>query len=168
MNNIHDRNVPSISFVCCVKSGILEGATVRMIESLRRWGGAFARAPVYAVTPRYDAPLSRATHENFKRLDVRHLYLACKTPYSWFKYYNKPIALDAADAVADTETIAWLDSDILIVGEPEAFGWRKGSTLPPAHRRRKWVLAVLEIPLSPYGKPIAESWESTLNPCLGL
>jgi len=97
-----------------------------MVESLRRWGGAFAAAPVYAVSARYDAPLSPATHENFKRFDVRYVNLPSKTPYSWFKYYNKPVALAAVEAAADTETIAWLDSDILIVDQPEAFLLEQG------------------------------------------
>ncbi len=117
---------PSISFVCCVESGVLEGLTVRMIESLRRWGGAFADAPVFAVTPRLGPGLSGATLQGFKRLGVRYLNQPFKTPYSWFSFYNKPLSLVAAEAVADTETIAWLDSDVLIVGEPEALRLEKG------------------------------------------
>jgi hypothetical protein len=121
-----NRNVPSISIVCCVESGVLEGATVRMIESLRRWGGAFANAPVFAITPRRGPALSSATLDTFKRLDVRYLYKAANTPYSWFQFYNKPLCLSIAEEVADTETIAWLDSDMLIVNEPEALRLEEG------------------------------------------
>jgi hypothetical protein len=41
------------------------------------------------------------------------------SPYSWFRFYNKPLAMAAADGVATTDTIGWLDSDILVVREPE-------------------------------------------------
>lgn len=44
---------PQITFVCCVELGSLEAQTVRMIESLRRWGGQFANATVFAVTLRF-------------------------------------------------------------------------------------------------------------------
>lgn len=47
-----------ITFVCCVESGLLENQTVRMIESLRRWGGRLRESPIFAVTPRIGSPLS--------------------------------------------------------------------------------------------------------------
>jgi hypothetical protein len=120
------KSLPSISFVCCVESGMLEGLTVRMIQSLRRWGGSFANAPVFAVTPRFGPGLARSTLHDFKRLDVRYLNQSVDTPYSWFSFNNKPLSLAMAEAAADTETIAWLDSDVLIVGEPLAFQLEEG------------------------------------------
>jgi hypothetical protein len=64
---------PQITFfVCCVESGALEGQTVRMVESLRRWGGQFANAPLVAVSPRLSSPLSRETHRAFERLQVEY------------------------------------------------------------------------------------------------
>ena len=35
--------IPDVTFVCCVEAGPLEAMTVRMIESLRRWGGTFCQ-----------------------------------------------------------------------------------------------------------------------------
>jgi hypothetical protein len=117
---------PSISFVCCVESGLLEGLTVRTIESLRRWGGAFSDAAVLALTPRRGPRLLPSTLEAFKRLNVRYLYQPTNSSYSWFQYYNKPLALAAAEEMADTELVAWLDSDILVVREPEALHLEDG------------------------------------------
>jgi hypothetical protein len=62
-----------ITFVCCVESGLLENQTVRMIESLRRWGGQLRESPIFAVTPRMGLPLSRQTHRDFERLGVEYL-----------------------------------------------------------------------------------------------
>jgi hypothetical protein len=116
---------PSISFVCCVEAGPLEVLTVRLIESLRRWGGAFADAPVFAVTPRFGPKLSARTLKAFSHLNVRYLLRPGKTTYSWFQFYNKPLSVAAVEALADTETICWLDSDMLVVGEPEALTLRR-------------------------------------------
>jgi len=116
---------PSISFVFAVESGWLECLTIRAIESLRRWGGAFADAPVFAVVTR-GPRLSSATLDIFKRLDVTDLYQPANTPYSWFEYYHKPLAMAAVDVLAKTETIGWLDSDLLIAGEPEALNLEDG------------------------------------------
>jgi len=109
---------PSISFVCCVESGPLEVGTVRLAESLRRWGGSFSDAPLFAVTPRSGPGLSKATLEAFERLKVTYLRRTPKSSYSWFKFYNKPMAMTIAEEVAKTDCVAWLDSDLLIVGEP--------------------------------------------------
>lgn len=110
---------PQITFVCCVESGALEGQTVRMVESLRRWGGQFANAPLVAVSPRLSSPLSRETHRAFERLQVEYLSFHAKSKYSWFGFMNKPYALAAVEELSTSECIGWLDSDILFLGEPD-------------------------------------------------
>ena len=62
-----------IAVVCCVEAGPLELMTVRMVESLRRFGGRFSRMDVFAVTPRFGASLLRSTLRAFQALDVRYL-----------------------------------------------------------------------------------------------
>src|SRR5205085_1505515 len=74
--NLHNTLMaeqPQISFICCVESGPLEDQTVRMVESLRRWGGRLAEAPVVAVTPRFGPPLARTTRRALDRLSARHV-----------------------------------------------------------------------------------------------
>ncbi len=113
------RPNPEITFVCCVESGALEAQTVRMVESLRRWGGRFANAPLVAVTPLFGPPLSDKTRKTFERLNVEYLHFQAKSPYPWFKYLNKPNALVAVEERSTSEYIGWLDSDLLFVGEPD-------------------------------------------------
>ena len=74
---------PQITFVCCVESGWLENQTVRMIESLHRWGGQLANSPMIAVTPRFGLPLSHKTHQAFERLQVQYLRVPAKSKYTW-------------------------------------------------------------------------------------
>ncbi len=110
---------PDITFVCCVESGSLESQTVRMIESLRRYGGKFANAPVIAVTPRFGPCLSKSVLQIFDKLKVTHLRSQIKTDYAWFKFLNKPLALVAAEQHITSEAVGWLDSDLLFLNEPE-------------------------------------------------
>ncbi len=109
---------PQTTFVCCVESGWLEQQAIRMIESLRRWGGCFADAPVYAVTPRFGPPLARSTHASFERLDVNYLRFQANNRYAWKSFLNKHYALAAVEEICGTTFVGWLDSDLLIVGEP--------------------------------------------------
>jgi hypothetical protein len=110
---------PSITFVCCVESGPLEDNTLRMIESLRRYGGRFKDCDIVAVTPRFGPSLSSATLAFFERHRVRYIRARGHDRYAWFKFLNKPLAVKHAEAVATTDSIAWMDSDLLIVGEPD-------------------------------------------------
>ncbi len=108
-----------ITFVCCIESGWLEAQTVRMIESLRRWGGKFADAPIFAVTPRFGPPLAKKTHQFFKEFGVEYIRCQSKSSYSWYPLLNKPLALVAAEEHSTSEFIGWLDSDLIIVNEPD-------------------------------------------------
>ncbi|MEM7412881.1 MAG: hypothetical protein AAF430_21795 [Myxococcota bacterium] len=114
------------SFVCCVEAGRLEPMTVRLADSLRRYGGKYAKVPFYAVTPRQGPSLSRETLRRFDALDVRYIRAPQKSPYTWYHFYNKPLALKLAEEQADTPFMAWLDCDLLVLDEPEEFALEDG------------------------------------------
>lgn len=109
---------PDISFVCAVESGALEAQTVRLVESLRKFGGRYADAPLFAITPRSGPPLAPSTRALFTRCDVRHIRRNFPSRYPWFNYYNKPLALVAAEDHITTGSVCFLDSDLLVVREP--------------------------------------------------
>lgn len=92
--------------------------TLRLVDSLRRFGGRFADADVIAVTPRPGPPLAPQTRRAMIDLGILHLDARPATPYTWHHYMNKPQALVAAEAVADTDAMLWLDSDVIILREP--------------------------------------------------
>ena len=110
---------PSICFVACVESGPLEAQTVRLAESIRRFGGSLADSEILAVTARFGPPLSGETRRRFRQLGVRHERLPSHPRYAWYHYLNKPLALAAAESLTDATLLAWLDSDILCLDEPE-------------------------------------------------
>jgi len=109
----------STCFVACVESGPLEAQTVRLAESIRRFGGFLADSEILAITARFGPPLSGETRRRFRELGVRHERLPSHPRYAWYHYLNKPLALAAAEGLTDAPLVAWLDSDIVCLDEPE-------------------------------------------------
>lgn len=145
--------ISDITFVCCVESGSLESQTIRMLESLRRYGGMFANAPAIAVTPRFGPPLSKATLQAFEKLKVTHLRPQIKNKYAWFKFLNKPLALVAADKYITSKAACWLDSDLLIVDEPEKL------SLLPSEDFLGFPVEVKEMGTAGPGDPYEPLWK---------
>ena len=106
------------TIVCCIESGPLEHQTVRLVESLRRWGGAFGANPVMAVTPRAGPALLRSTHATLDRFGVEHLRFRAHERYLWQHYMNKPLAILAVAERVSTPILAWFDSDMIVVRPP--------------------------------------------------
>lgn len=112
--------MPSLTFVCCIEAGWIEVQTLRMIESLRRFGGRFSQLPLIAVIPRFGAPLRRETTARLHELGVQLVKADPGTNYlRWLGYSNKVAAVMTAQRLAQTATIAWTDSDILYAQAPE-------------------------------------------------
>ncbi len=107
--------------VTCVEAGYLETQTLRMIESLRNWGGKLANIPVIAVTPRFGSPIQRSTRRRYDKLGVTYVRTKATSPYAWYNFMNKPASLLAAERAVSVDTMIWLDADILVVGEPAEF-----------------------------------------------
>lgn len=110
---------PSLTFVCCIESGPLEFQTTRLVRSIRKWGGDLANCPILAVTPRTGCPLHPETVRLLAESGVRHVKKNVDDPYRWFGYLNKCKALELAETEADTDQIVWVDSDVLIVAQPD-------------------------------------------------
>ncbi|HEY6926907.1 MAG TPA: hypothetical protein VI653_25700 [Steroidobacteraceae bacterium] len=150
---MHDN--PTITFVCCVESGPLEAQTVRMVESVRMFGGRFASAPIVAVTPRPGPRISTATRAMFRRHEVEHMRLPGCRKYNWFNFFNKPLALVAAEAHTHTEFVGFLDSDLLIVREPELLEPRTGEDLTA------FPVEIKEMGTTGPGDPYEEFWKAS-------
>lgn len=110
---------PSTTFVFGIESGYFEAQTLLAVECLRKFGGRFADAPVLAITPRLGPSLTSHTLQRLDELNVIHIKRDMKHPDSWYCYMNKALAIMLAEEYAITEQIIWMDSDTLIVKEPE-------------------------------------------------
>ncbi|WP_312028360.1 hypothetical protein [Aquabacterium sp. J223] len=107
-----------VTFVCCIEQGRLEAQTLLMLNCLRQFGGDLAQAPVLAVMGRRGLPLARATVAELDRLQAHLVRLPERNPAPWFNYANKVVAVVAAERLAATEQVTWLDSDVLVAAEP--------------------------------------------------
>lgn len=129
-----------LTFVCCVEYGRLEQQTLLMVESLRAFGGNLSSSRVLAVKGRRGPALAPSTLRAFERLNVEFVDAKDgENLHPWLNYTNKVVAVQIAERLAKTDTIAWIDSDIFVLGEPnglllngeEAFSARR-EWLPPA------------------------------------
>jgi hypothetical protein len=107
-----------MTIVSCVEAGELEPKTIRMVESLRRFGGRFGDLDVIAVTPRRGPRLAPETRRRMSALEIRHVSITPKTRYVWHHYMNKAQAVMAAEEMTNTDSILWIDSDIIFLREP--------------------------------------------------
>jgi hypothetical protein len=130
-----------VTFVLCVESGPLETQTVMAVESLRRWGGRFAGCPVLAITPRRGAPLSRKTKAAFDRLGVSWHGFEASHGADWYGPMNKPAALDHAERLVTTGTVAWIDSDVIVIDEPAELELKGGEEFVAMPGSRRFDLA---------------------------
>lgn len=117
MDIVH--NSPDTTFLFCAESGHFESQTLLAIECLRRFGGRFADAPVLVITPRLGPSLTRDTIARFAELRVTYIREDVGHRYSWFGFTNKALAAMLAEKHATTGQIIWMDSDTLIVKEPD-------------------------------------------------
>jgi hypothetical protein len=108
----------SLRIVCCVEAGRLEGETVLMCESLRRFGGGLASAPVSAYRPRAGESLALETRSRLAELDVELVEDELNTAHAYHPIANKLYAGADAERRHGDDVIAVLDSDAVFVGEP--------------------------------------------------
>jgi hypothetical protein len=114
-----DLSPPSLSFVLCIEAGSLEQQTVRCVSSIRRFGGRFAKCPIIAVRPRRGDHLLGSIIRDLKSQDVRIVDCPTASRYPWFGFYNKAAAFELLEKELDTDTVAFLDSDTLMLQSPE-------------------------------------------------
>ena len=112
------NDVGRLTLACCVEYGTLEEGTLRLVESLRRFGGPLSAARVVAVTPRRGPSVRRQTLQQFDELGVDYVRIAPPNRYVWQPYLNKYFALAEAEKRATGDLVAWVDSDVIVVAPP--------------------------------------------------
>jgi hypothetical protein len=103
--------------VTVIEAGPLEQQVCLLVESLRRWGGRLAEAPVIAIKPRSGPRISSATLSVLERLNVEYRSIDRNDCFQWFAWLNKTAAVRHI-AVSRPGAIVWFDADILVLNEP--------------------------------------------------
>jgi hypothetical protein len=106
------------TIVLCVEAGALEQQAILLVQSIRNWGGRFASAPIFAVQPRIGPDLDRRTRAVFRASQVEYVKKFRPAHASWRGTLNKCKAMAYVERVCTTETITWLDTDMLVAAEP--------------------------------------------------
>ena len=121
-----DKPAPDLAFMTCIERGPLEAEALLLYASLRRFGGAFANLPIYAVTPRPGHSISDATRRILADLQVEYLELPLNLDFPEEGFYNKAVATAYLEQHTSHELLAWLDDDMLFLRQPDLFA------IPPA------------------------------------
>lgn len=108
---------PDTEFVLAVEAGTLEAQALRLVESLRRFGGRYAGAPVIVVSPRPSRRPSVPTIRSLQALGAVYMEMdlasVCPAhPGSW-----KAHAVAAVERQPGPDVIVMLDSDTLFLGD---------------------------------------------------
>jgi hypothetical protein len=109
----------ALAFLICVEQGRLETEASLLCESIRRWGGAAAEAPVYAFSPRPGYQPADATVAGLERLGATHVTesLVPDLP-GGLPTFNKVFVSAWAERELEHETLVFTDTDTVLVGEP--------------------------------------------------
>jgi hypothetical protein len=110
---------PSATFIICVEGGKFEMMGLRLVRSLKQFGGRWASCPVFAVSPRRHVGLARSTRDELKAMGVEYINAPRASQYPWFGFFNKPAAFSLLEPQLTTDQVVFLDSDMLVVRPPE-------------------------------------------------
>lgn len=107
-----------LAFLICVERGRLETEAMLLLESLRRWGGAVAEAPVYAFAPRPGHEPEAATVERLEALGTTYVTEPLVDRFADIPTFNKVSVSAWAERELDHETLVFTDTDAVFVNEP--------------------------------------------------
>jgi len=114
------NETPPVAFVTCIERGPLEAQALLLYESIRRFGGAFSRCPIYAFSPRAGYAISTDTRRRLKALSVEWVDAELNRELAYFPFANKPFAAAYVEALHRHEVLVTLDSDTIFLAAPTA------------------------------------------------
>ncbi len=110
----------SLRFVVCVEAGRLEGETLLLCESIRRFGGRFAQSPISAYRPREGAVLAAETKAALAALEVELIEEPLNREHDYYPLANKVHSMVHAAEQAAEDVLVLSDSDCVVLGETVA------------------------------------------------
>lgn len=116
-----------IAFIICTEPGRLEGQSLLLAESIRKFCGNLKDTPIYSFHPRVGEPISIQTRTAFAALGVVHHQIPINTDFHDYYLANKPLVCAYAEKNIDAEILVFLDSDKCFFSEPKEF------LLPPGY-----------------------------------
>jgi hypothetical protein len=137
-----------------------ETNAVLLTESIRAFGGAMARTPVWCFTPDTEPNVSATFKSRLDSLEVALIPFELERETREFAFAGHVQAAANAEtkAVRDADLLAWLSPNTLVLQEPKAFLLQSGRSLgyKPVHHK---LLG------SDYGEPLDEFWTLIYEHC---
>lgn len=111
--------MPTYEVCLLAEAGVLERQAVLLIQSLRRFGGAYADMSVTVVSPRPARRPSDSTIREFDKLSATYLPLDLCSPEPDYGPSFRVLALSAVAQRSQSDIIIQADSDTVFCDEPE-------------------------------------------------
>jgi hypothetical protein len=105
----------STTIVTCVEAGPLETQVLMLADTLRAFGGSWAKTDVIAVKPRTGPAISAYTRREFRRLDVEFIDEKFNVELDWWNNANKSSVMSQLEGRVQTPNITWMDSDLIVL-----------------------------------------------------
>lgn len=109
------------TIVICTEKGDLEIKSRLLVRSIRKYGGDLKHIPIISYQPRIGKGISFKTKKFFDEHQVTINDLELNKEYADYPLANKPLVCSHAAKTLDSDTIVFLDSDVLVVNSPMAF-----------------------------------------------
>jgi hypothetical protein len=107
------------TIVTCVEAGPLEAQVLMLAETLRAFGGSWAKTDFIAVKPRRGPGISAHTRREFSRLCVEFIDERFNVEFDWWNNANKSAVMSQLERRVPTSNITWMDSDLIVVNPPD-------------------------------------------------
>ena len=108
----------TLSFIICTESGKLEQLSILLARSIRRFGGSHRDAPIFSFQPRPGPGICKSTSRQFEEVGVVHRAVPLNCEYADYPVANKPLTAAHAEQNVESDFLAFLDSDQVMLNEP--------------------------------------------------
>ena len=136
-----------------------ETNTILLVESIRSFAGALSDQPVWVFTPESAHQLSKNTKTRLKELDANLISFVIdesKLPF-FFADTIQAVAFAESMAARDTQLLAWLDANTLMLNEPKAFLLTKDKSLGYRPVHHTLIGSRYDEPMDPFWTEIHQS-----------
>jgi hypothetical protein len=152
--------VKELAFAFMQAHGGDERESLLLAHSIRRYGGAYADAPIWVLIPQGRSPFSEKAQAALRQLDVNLVPFDVPDAVLDFPFGGKVFAARAAESRLESSgrLLVWMDSDTVILKEPREF-------LIPENISLGYRPVMLKNISSPYDEPVDEFWRVIFKTC---
>jgi hypothetical protein len=105
----------STTIVTCIEAGPLESQVLLLAETLRAFGGCWAKTDFVAIKPRVGPAISAHTRRELKRHNVEFIDETMNVDFAWWSNANKSAVMAHFETRVSTPNITWMDGDMIVL-----------------------------------------------------